>query len=134
VYRVWSGHVMAPDPRLALSKALVFFVPESRDPAESGLAPTPRGPGPVPGARRHPCGGPGLCPEVRSVYAGVRYFSMGSGPIINTLECITFSGHVAALELSTWRGWVLFIARLEIGARAPHLHTIVRGTPVPGYR
>jgi hypothetical protein len=41
-------------PRLALSKAWVFFVPESRDPTESGLGPTPRGPGPVPVVRRHP--------------------------------------------------------------------------------
>jgi hypothetical protein len=29
VYWVWSGHVMALGPRLALSKAWVFFVPES---------------------------------------------------------------------------------------------------------
>jgi hypothetical protein len=36
VYMVWSGHVSAPDPRLALSKARVFFVPESWDPAKSG--------------------------------------------------------------------------------------------------
>jgi hypothetical protein len=28
-YTVWSGHVSAPDPRLALIKAWVFFVPES---------------------------------------------------------------------------------------------------------
>jgi hypothetical protein len=39
VYRVWFGHVMASDPRLALIKAWVFFVPESRDPVESGLDP-----------------------------------------------------------------------------------------------
>jgi hypothetical protein len=54
VYWVWPGHVMAPDPCMALSKASVSFVPESQDPAESGLGPTPRGPGPVPGVRRHP--------------------------------------------------------------------------------
>jgi hypothetical protein len=59
---------------------------------------------------------------------------MGSGPIVDTLECITFYGHVAAPEPSTWWGRVLFIACLEIDARAPHLHTIVRGTPVTGYR
>jgi hypothetical protein len=53
VYWVWPGHVMAPDPRLALSKAWVSFVPESQDPAESGLGPTQRGPGPVPRVRRH---------------------------------------------------------------------------------
>jgi hypothetical protein len=54
VYWVWSGHVMAPDPRLALSKAWVFSFVGSRDPTESSLDPTPRGPGPVPGVRRHP--------------------------------------------------------------------------------
>jgi hypothetical protein len=32
VYTVWSGHMSAPDPRLALIKAWVFFVPESWDP------------------------------------------------------------------------------------------------------
>jgi hypothetical protein len=29
VYAVWFGHVSALDPRLALIKAWVFFVPES---------------------------------------------------------------------------------------------------------
>jgi hypothetical protein len=60
---VWSGHVSAPDPRLGLIKAWVFFVPESQDPAKGGPDPTQRGPGPV--------------PEVQSVYAGVRHFPMG---------------------------------------------------------
>jgi hypothetical protein len=53
-YTVWSGHVSAPDPRLALTKVRVFFVPESRDPTESGPNPTQRGPGPVPGVRPVP--------------------------------------------------------------------------------
>jgi hypothetical protein len=61
-------------------------------------------------------------------------FQWGSGPIVDTLECITFSGHVAASEPSAWWGRVMFIAFLEIDARAPRLHTIVRGTPIPGYR
>jgi hypothetical protein len=39
-YMVRSGHVLALDPRLALIKAWVFFVPESRDPAVSGPDPT----------------------------------------------------------------------------------------------
>jgi hypothetical protein len=60
-------------------------------------------------------------------------FPWGSGPIVDTLECITFSGHVAAPEPSTWWGRVLFIACLEIDAWAPCLHTLVRGTPIPGY-
>jgi hypothetical protein len=39
-YAVWSGHVSAPDPRLALIKVRVLFVPESRDTAVSGPDPT----------------------------------------------------------------------------------------------
>jgi hypothetical protein len=76
-YTVWSRHVLAPDPRLALIKAWVFFVPESRGPTVSGLDPTQRG------SRIHPrgpvctCGGHGPYPEVWSVYTGVQHFSMG---------------------------------------------------------
>jgi hypothetical protein len=51
---VWSGYVSAPDPRLALIKAWVFFVPGSRDPAEGGPDLTQRGPGPIPGIRSVP--------------------------------------------------------------------------------
>jgi hypothetical protein len=58
----------------------------------------------------------------------------GSGPSVDILEYIVLSGHVAALELSTRWGRVLFTARLEIAARAPCLHTVVRGTPDSGYR
>jgi hypothetical protein len=61
-------------------------------------------------------------------------FLWGSGPTVDTLEGIVFSGHVAAPEPSTWWGRVLFTTRLEIAARAPRLHTVVRGTPVLGYR
>jgi hypothetical protein len=48
---VWSGHVSAPDPRLTLIKAWVFFVSESRVSAVSGPDPTQRGLGPVPRVR-----------------------------------------------------------------------------------
>jgi hypothetical protein len=61
-------------------------------------------------------------------------FPWGSGPSVDILEYIVLSGHVAALELSTWWGRVLFTTRLEIAARAPCLHTVVRGTPDSGYR
>jgi hypothetical protein len=60
-------------------------------------------------------------------------FPWGSGPTVYILEYIVLSGHVAALELSTWWGRVLFTTRLEIATRAPCLHTVVRGTPVLGY-
>jgi hypothetical protein len=40
VLAVWSGHVSAPDPRLALIKAWVLFALESRDPTVSSLDPS----------------------------------------------------------------------------------------------
>jgi hypothetical protein len=61
-------------------------------------------------------------------------FPWGSGPTVYTLEDFIFSGHVAAPEPSMWWGRVMFVTRLEIVARAPRLHTVVRGTPVSGYR
>jgi hypothetical protein len=39
-YTAWSEHVSAPDPRLVLIKVWVLFVPESQNPAVSGLDPT----------------------------------------------------------------------------------------------
>jgi hypothetical protein len=67
------------------------------------------------------------------VYPGVRHFPMGSGPTVDTMEYIVFHGHMAALEPSTWWGHVLFVTRLKIAAWTPHLHTVVTGTPLPGY-
>jgi hypothetical protein len=98
---VWSGHVSAPGPRLALIKACVFFVPESWNPAKGGPDLTQRGLGPVPG--------------VRSVFAevldparwsgshmqGSGTFSWGSGPTVDILGDIVFPGHMAIPELST---------------------------------
>jgi hypothetical protein len=126
-YTVWSGHVSAPDPRLALIKSQVFFVPESRDPAVSCPDPTQRGPGPVPGVRFAPV-------EVLDLTRGSGLYIQGSGLTVDALEYIIFFGHVAAPEPSTWWGQVLFTTRLEIAARVPRLHTIVRGTPISGYR
>jgi hypothetical protein len=131
---VWFGHASAPDPCLALIKAWVFFVPESRGPAVSGPDPTKRGPGPVPGVRFVPV--EVLDPSQRSgpYMQGSDTFPWGSGPTIDTLEDIVFPSHVAAPEPSTWWGQVLFTTRLEIVAQAPRLHTVVRGTPISGYR
>jgi hypothetical protein len=64
---VRSGHVSAPDPRLAMIKAWVFSVLESRDLGVSGLDPTQRGPEPILGVRFAPAEvldltrRPGLC-------------------------------------------------------------------------
>jgi hypothetical protein len=133
-YAVWSGHVSAPDLRLALIKAQVFFVPESRDPTVSGPDPTQRCPGPVLGVRFAPVEVPDLSQRSGLHIQGSDTFPWGSRLTVDTLEYIIFSGHVAAPELSTWWGRVLFTTRLEIAARAPRLHTVVRGTPVLGYR
>jgi hypothetical protein len=122
------------DPRLALIKAWVFFVPESRDPAESGPDPTQRGLGPVPRVRSVPAEVPDPAQRSGPYMQGSDTFPWGSRPTVDTLEDIVFSGYVAALEPSTWWGQVLFATRLEIVARAPRLHNVVRGTPVLGYR
>jgi hypothetical protein len=133
-YTVWSEHVSAPDPRLALIKAWVFFVPKSRDPAVSGPDPTQRGLEPILGVRFAPVEVLDLTWRSDLYTQGSGTFPWGSGPTVDTLEYIIFSGHMAALELSTWWGRSLFTMRLEIVAWVPRLHTVVRGTPVSGYR
>jgi hypothetical protein len=133
-HMVWFGRVSAPDPCLALIEAWVCFVLGSQDPAMSGLNPTQRGPGPVPGVRF-------ALVEVLDLTRGSGLYMQrsdtslwGSGPTVDTLEDIVFSGHVVALEPSTWWGRSLFTTRLEIAAWVPRLHTVVRGTPVSRYR
>jgi hypothetical protein len=133
-YTVWSGHVSAPDPRLALIKAWVFFVLESRDPAVSGLDPTQRGPEPILGVRFAALEVLDLTRRSGLYTQGSDTFPWGSGPTVDTLDYIVFSSHMAALEPSTWWGRSLFTTRLEITTWVPRLHTIVRGTPVSGYR
>jgi hypothetical protein len=61
-------------------------------------------------------------------------FLKRSRPTDGILEYITSSVHMASLGLTTCWGRVLFTARLEIAARAPCLHTVIRGTPDSGYR
>jgi hypothetical protein len=133
VYMVWSGHVSAPDPRLALIKAWVLFVPESWDPTEGGPDPTQRGPGLILGVRSIPAEVLDPARRFGSDMLGSDTFPWGSGPTVDTLEDIVFPGHVATPELSMWWDRVLFTLRLEIVARAPCLLTVVRGTPVSGY-
>jgi hypothetical protein len=60
--------------------------------------------------------------------------SWRSEPTDDILEYITSSGHVVSLGPPTRWSRVLFTARLEIAARAPCLHTVVRGTLDSGYR
>jgi hypothetical protein len=131
---VWSGHVSAPDPHLDLIKVWVFSVPKSWDLAVSGPDPTQRGPGPVRGVWCTPVEVLDLTPRSGPFVQGSDTFPWESGPTVDILEYIVLSGHVATPEPSTWWGWVLFTTRLEIAAWAPCLHTVVRGTPVSGYR
>jgi hypothetical protein len=65
---------------------------------------------------------------------GSSALSWRSGPTDGILEYISSSGHVASLGPPTWWSRVLFTKRPEIAARAPCLHTVVRGTPDSGYR
>jgi hypothetical protein len=126
--------MLAPDPRLALIKAWVFFVPKSRDPAVSGPDPTQRGPEPVLGVRFAPVGVLDLTRRSGLYIQGSDTRPWGSGPAVGTLEYIIFSGHVAEPEPSTWWGQVLFTTRLEIATWVSRLHTVIRGTLVSGHR
>jgi hypothetical protein len=96
-YTVWSGHVSAPDPRLALIKAWVFFVLESRDPAVSGPDPTQGGPGPVPGVRFAPMEVLDLARRSGLYIQGSVTFSWGPNPLL-----IPWS---ISSSLAKWRPW-----------------------------
>jgi hypothetical protein len=85
-HAIWSGHVSAPDPRLALIKAWVFLVSESWDPTVGGPDPTQRGPRPVLGVRFVPV--EVLDPALRSgpCMEGSGTFPWGSRPTVDILE------------------------------------------------
>jgi hypothetical protein len=100
----------------------------------SGPDPTRRGPGPILGVRFALVEVLDLAWRSGLYIQGSGTFPWRSGPTVDTLEYIVFSGHVAAPEPSTWWGRVLFTTRLEIATWAPCLHAVVRGTPVSGYR
>jgi hypothetical protein len=100
----------------------------------SGPDPTQRGPKPILGVRFGSVEVLDLTRGSGLYIQGSGTFPWGSGPTVDTLEYIVFSGHVAARKPSTWWGRVLFTTRLEIAAWVPRLHTVVRGTPVSGYR
>jgi hypothetical protein len=82
----------------------------------SGLNPTQRGPGPVLGVQFAPVEVLDLARRSGLYIQGSGTFPWGSGPTIDTLEYIIFSGDVAAPEPSTWWGRVLSTTRLEIVA------------------
>jgi hypothetical protein len=56
------------------------------------------------------CGGLDLAQRSGLFIQGSGVFPWGFGPTVATLEYIVSSGRVAATELPTWRGRVLFTA------------------------
>ena len=144
----------APDPRLALIKAWVFFVPESWDPAVSGPDPTQRGQGPILGVRFVPVEVLDLARRSGPYMQGSSTFPWGSRLTVDTLEYIFFFGQVVAPEPSMWWGRVLLLAqssrprlgRAMVWSHAqllyhatkdsrvvPRLHTVLRDAPVLWY-
>jgi hypothetical protein len=100
----------------------------------SGTDHTQSGPEPILGVRFVPVVVLDLTRRSRLYIQGSDTFPWGSGPTVDSMEYIVFSGHVAAPKPSTWWGQVRFTTRLEIVALVPHFHTVVRGTLVSGYR
>jgi hypothetical protein len=82
----------------------------------SGPDPTQRGLGPIPGVWFTPVEVLDLTRRSSPYVQGSGTFPWGSGPTVDTLEYIVFSGHVATPEPSTWWYRVLFTTRLEIVA------------------
>jgi hypothetical protein len=142
-------------PTWALIKDRACSVLGPWDPAVGGPDPIRGGSDPIPG--------------VQYVHVGVLdqtwrsgLYIQGSGTLpwgfrltVDTLEYITFSGHVAVPDLPMWWGQVLLLAqssrprlgeswpgptyssftmRLKIVAWVLRLHIVVRGTLVLGYR
>jgi hypothetical protein len=84
----------------------------------SGPDPTQRGPEPLLGVRFAPVEVPDLTQRTGLYIQGSDTFPWGSRLTVDTLEYITFSGHVAPPEPSTWWGRVLLLAqssRLRLG-------------------
>jgi hypothetical protein len=94
-YVVWSGHVSAPEPRLTLSKAWEFFVPESGDLAVSGLHPAQGGSGACPR-------GPGTPVEVLDLTRRSGPYVQGSGTFPWGPDPLLISWSISSL-LATWR-------------------------------
>jgi hypothetical protein len=103
-YAIWSGHMSAPDPRLALIKVRVLLLLESRDLVVSDLGPTQGGPGPVSGVQSILVEVLDPAQKFRPCIQGSSTFLWGSRPTVDTMEHIVFPGHLAALEPSTWWG------------------------------
>jgi hypothetical protein len=103
-----------------------------------GLDLTQRGPDLIQGVRLAHLGVPDRTQRSGLLYRGPVQgsgaFLRRSGPTDGILDYITSPVHMASLGLPTCWGRVLFTARLDIAARAPCLHTVVRGTPDSGYR
>jgi hypothetical protein len=86
-------HVSTPGP--CLSKAWVFSVPESQDPAVGSPDPTQRGLGPVPGIRVAPVGVPVLSQGSVYMYRGPELSHGGPDPLLTSWSISS--------SLATWR-------------------------------
>jgi hypothetical protein len=91
--------VSAPDRRLALIKARVFSIPESRDPTVSSLDPTQRGLDPILGVRFAPEEVLDLTRRPGLYKQGFGTSARGSGPAGDAQ-----SGHTAGGEVSAVAG------------------------------
>jgi hypothetical protein len=112
----WAWTRVDTGPPPDLEQGLVIFSPRVPGPSCRRPGPHREESGTRPGGPGCACGGPEPHPEVRSTCTGVRHFLMGSGPTVDILEHIVFSGHMATPEPPTWWGRALFTTRLEVAS------------------
>jgi hypothetical protein len=114
-HQAGPGHMSAPDP--CLCKAWIFCPQnpgtrlwEVRTPRRGVQDPTRRS-----GLYLR---GSWTLPQRSGLHVqGFDIFPWGSGPTVGILGCISFPGHVATPEPSTWRGRELFATQLGVAVR-----------------
>jgi hypothetical protein len=129
----WGAHAQSKArTRVSTGPLLMLGFPLSQDLVAArtllgGIWTPSKGPGMLTRESRAIIGGSGCA------YRGPVLPRKGPARLIHP-GCIIFPCHMVPLELPMWWGRALFTVWLGNAVRAPHLHTVARGTPDSGYR
>jgi hypothetical protein len=98
----WAWTRVGTRPPPDLEQGLGILCPRALGPSCGWPGPHTEGSGTRSGGPGRARGGRGPFPGVRSICIGVWHFLMGSGPTVDILEYIVFSGYAATSEPPTW--------------------------------